>query len=90
MDQDIIPTLPKYVPHLLAYDVQSGKSDFNCKKASIDFINAIAKTLPHALSPFKPHLLALLNNLRFDRVKPVRDACLEAIKALKTVEDPPI
>lgn len=50
---------------------------------SIDVIYTIAAILPPTLAPFKDHLIEVLNESRFDKQKPIREATIEAISALK-------
>jgi hypothetical protein len=72
----------------LHFDLTSKKSDFNSKRASIEFIFTLTRLMPGELTLNKALLLSLLGQLKFDRVKPVRDTCIETIRALKDlVED---
>ena len=38
--------------------------------------------------PFRAEILRALNNCRFDKIKPVREATLETIKLLKEIVGP--
>ena len=62
-------------------------ADFNTRKMAIDVAYTLAKIHPLVLKPYKKELTSLLNELRFDKMKPVRDACLEALKAFKECPD---
>jgi hypothetical protein len=42
---------------------------------------------PHSLKPYKKDLVDVLNELRFDKIKPVRDSSLDALNSLKDVPD---
>jgi hypothetical protein len=55
---------------------------------AIDVIFTVATILPPSLSPFKDHFLETLNESRFDKSKPIREATIEAMTALKDL--PPI
>jgi hypothetical protein len=54
---------------------------------SIDVIYTLSKMIPFVLKPYKRDLSDVLNDLRFDKIKPVREASLEALNALKDVPD---
>lgn len=62
-------------------------ADFNTRKMAIDVAYTLAKIHPLVLKPYKKELNALFGELRFDKMKPVRDACLEALKAFKESPD---
>lgn len=55
---------------------------------AIDVIYTIAAILPPTMSPYKDHLVEALNESRFDKQKPIREATIEAISALKDL--PPV
>ena len=55
---------------------------------AIDVVFTAATILPPSLAPFKDHFLESLNESRFDKQKPIREATIEAINALKDL--PPI
>ena len=55
---------------------------------AIDVVYTIAAILPHTIATYKDHLLEALNESRFDKQKPLREAAIEAITALKDL--PPI
>jgi hypothetical protein len=50
---------------------------------AIDVIYTAAAILPISIAPFKDHLVEVLNESRFDKLKPIRDATIEASSALK-------
>ena len=50
---------------------------------AIDVIYTMAAMLPPSIAPFKDHFLEILNDCRFDKLKPIRDATIEAMSALK-------
>jgi hypothetical protein len=62
-------------------------TDFNTRKMAIDVVYTLAKIHPLVLKPYKRELNDVLGELRFDKIKPVRDACLEALKAFKETPD---
>ena len=84
VEKDFQSFVPLFMQHLLT-EMQS--QDFNTRKMSIDVVSTIAKIVPIALKPYKKTLSEVLNELRFDKIKPVREACLECISAFKDVPD---
>jgi hypothetical protein len=46
---------------------------------AIDVIYTMAAILKDVLSPYKKEILEVLNHARVDKIKPVREATLEAI-----------
>jgi hypothetical protein len=57
--------------------------DFNTRKMGIDVIFTLAKIHPIALKPYKKEMFDILTELRFDKMKPVREATIEALNAMK-------
>ena len=64
-----------FLPHLLEC---MAMSDWTTRKMAIDVIYTLAAMLRDVLIPFKKEILEVLNHSRFDKVKPVREATLEA------------
>ena len=54
---------------------------------AIDVIYTMAAILKTALSPYKQEILEVLNTSRTDKNKPVREATLEAIQAVREIPD---
>ena len=50
---------------------------------SIDVIYTFAAILKQAIAPFKNDLLDVLSATRTDKIKPVREASVEAINSLR-------
>lgn len=50
---------------------------------AIDVVYTISVILPHIIAPYKDHLLEVLNEARFDKAKPIREAAIEAVSAVK-------
>lgn len=50
---------------------------------AIDVVYTIAAILPPILAEYKDHFLEVLNESRFDKLKPIREATIEAMTALK-------
>jgi len=50
---------------------------------AIDVVYTLAAILPPTLSPYKDHFIEVLNESRFDKLKPIREATIEAMTALK-------
>ncbi|CDW90612.1 microtubule-associated protein tortifolia1-like [Stylonychia lemnae] len=61
-------------------------SDWQVRKMAIDVIYTMAAILRDALVPFKNDILEVLNHSRSDKIKPVREATLEAMQAVKEIQ----
>ena len=63
----------------------ANSKDLETKKMAIDVIYTVAAILPPTISPYKDHLIEILNESRFDKQKPIREATIEAINSLKSL-----
>jgi len=61
--------------------------DFNTRKMAIDVVYTLASIHPIVLKSHKRELNDILNELRFDKIKPVREACIEALNAFKKIPE---
>ena len=52
---------------------------------AIDVIYTVATILAPNMAPFKDHLLEALNESRFDKQKPIREAAIEAMSSIKNL-----
>jgi hypothetical protein len=82
-----------FIPHLLSQELcllrKSTPADFLSRKLSLDLVHSLSLNLPLSMSAWKHELLLLLSSgFRFDRIKVVRDACQEALKAVKGLPEP--
>ena len=80
IEKDFEPYVKPYLPFLLE-GVNS--KDQETKKMAIDVVYTVAAILPPTLAPYKDHFVEALNEARFDKQKPIREATIEAINALK-------
>lgn len=55
---------------------------------SIDVVYTLAAIIQEVLEPFKYEVLEVLNHCRFDKIKPVREAAIEAINVIKEIASP--
>jgi hypothetical protein len=62
-------------------------NEWTIRKLSIDVIYTMAAILRETLIPFKKDILEVLNRCRSDKLKPVREATLEAIEAVRLIPD---
>jgi hypothetical protein len=60
-------------------------ADWSIRKMAIDVIYTMAAILKNTLSPYKNEILEVLNHSRSDKIKPVREATLEAMSAVKEI-----
>ena len=57
--------------------------DQEIKKMAIDVCYTMAVILPETLAPYRDHFIESLGESRYDRIKPVREASIEALAAFK-------
>lgn len=62
--------------------------DFPTRKASADTLATLATRLGPAMIPFRDEVLVILEDLRFDKVKPVRESVVAAVEAFKGLSAP--
>jgi hypothetical protein len=74
-----------YLPYLLEC---IALQDWMARKLAIDAIYSLAAIVKDTLIIFKLEILEVLNHSRFDKVKHVREATLEAITLIKEIPDP--
>ena len=60
-------------------------SDWNTRKMAIDCMYTTAALLNDVIIPFKKEILDVLSQCRSDKMKPVREATLEAINLIKEI-----
>ena len=71
-----------FLPDLLE---QMASSEWSIRKLAIDVVYTFAAIVPDSLIPFKEEITDVLNQSRFDKYKPVREATLEALQAVKKI-----
>jgi hypothetical protein len=54
-------------------------TEWSTRKMAIDVIYTLAVILRETLIPYKEEVLEVLNHARFDKIKPVREATIEAL-----------
>ena len=73
--------MPLFIPHIL--DGMSNV-EFTIRKMSVDTLFTLVKTTnPIFVKPFLASIFEKLLELRFDKIKPVRDSTLEALNAMR-------
>ena len=88
------PFVPLFIPHLLSQEIlllrkSPPAADFLSRKLSLDLVHSLSFTLPLSMSAWKHELIQLMSDgFRFDRIRVVRDACQEALKAVKGLPEP--
>lgn len=60
--------------------------EWHTRKISIDVMYTIAAILGDVLLPYTKEILEVLNHCRFDKMKPVREAAIEAINLIKDLD----
>ncbi len=83
IEQDFGPHAPIFLPQLLECLQMSG---WETRKMAVDVIYTMAAILKNTLAPYKAEILEVLNHSKSDKYKPVREASMEALLALKEVD----
>jgi len=86
-----LPTILSILIDALSNNTTSGSGnnnntnsyDWNERKSAVDGIEKIGKILQNAISPYREEILQVLEKLKFDKYKPVREAVSIAIETLK-------
>ena len=76
VETDFSAYTPLFLPSLLECMTNQ---DWMVRKMAIDVIYTMAAILRDSLKPFKQEILDVLNHQRSDKIKPVREASIEAI-----------
>jgi hypothetical protein len=63
--------------------LRSQSFDWTVRKMSIDVIYTFAAILKEGIGQYKGDILEVLSETRTDKIKPVREATLEAIQAVR-------
>jgi hypothetical protein len=82
IEKDFAPYSKQFLPFIL--DGIASK-DLETRKMAIDVIYTIATILAPNMAPYKDHLLESLNESRFDKQKPIREAAVEAMTSVKNL-----
>lgn len=87
VEQDFSPHCEEFLPILMDLITSSTgpSSEWIVRKMAIDVIYTFAAILKESLGPFKNELLESLSLTRTDKIKPVREASLEAIQMLREI-----
>ena len=64
-------------------------TEWTTRKLAIDVIYTMAAILQDILAPYKAEILEALNHCKSDKLKPVREATIEAIAAIKAISGDP-
>lgn len=62
-------------------------ADFSTRKMAIDLVLTISKVHPVALKLYRKELNNILNELRFDKIKPVRESSIEVLNLFKEIPE---
>jgi nitrate reductase assembly molybdenum cofactor insertion protein NarJ len=91
VEQNFSNNVPQFMPLLLEYlkSPYTSNFDWTVRKMSIDVIYTFAAILKESIIPYQAEILEALSETRTDRIKPVREASLEAIQAVRDVASIP-
>jgi hypothetical protein len=85
VEKEFEPYAVNFLPVLLEC---MALTDWSTRKMAIDVMYTIAAILKEVLLPYRLEILEVLNHCRFDKIKPVREATLEAINMIKEIGPP--
>lgn len=88
VERDFGPHCGQFVPALLEFLRPEAQCDWTVRKIAIDLFYTLANIVKEALAPFKYDILEALGETRTDKLKPVREASLEAITVVKELPSP--
>lgn len=72
-----------FLPLLLDFLRIPSGFDWSVRKMAIDVLYTFAAILKQSMAPFKSEVLEILAETRTDKIKPVREASIEAIQAFR-------
>ena len=85
MEKEFEPYAVNFLPTLLEC---MAINEWSMRKMAIDVMYTIAAILRDVIVPYKREILEVLNHCRFDKIKPVREATIEAINVIKEIGEP--
>ncbi len=85
VESEFEPYAEKFLPLLIEF---TQSKDWNARKMAIDCIYTLAALLKDVIVPFKKEILKVLAGCKYDKMKPVWEATLEAICQLKEIGPP--
>ena len=83
VERDFEPFAGNFLPILLEW---MGLSEWHTRKIGIDVMYTIAAILGDVIAPYTKEILEVLNHWKFDKMKPVREAAIEAINLIKDLD----
>lgn len=83
VEQEFEPFAVNFLPTLLEC---MALNEWHTRKIGIDVMYTIAAILGDVLLPYTKEILEVLNHCRFDKMKPVREAAIEAINLIKDLD----
>ena len=85
VEKEFEPYAVNFLPTLLEC---MAINEWSTRKMAIDVMYTIAAILRDVIVPYKREILEVLNHCRFDKIKPVREATIEAINVIKEIGEP--
>eukprot|EP00347_Sterkiella_histriomuscorum_P010202 403377213 len=84
LEKDIQQQVPQFMQHIITC---MENTEFSTRKMAIDTILTLAKVHPMCLKPYRKEVNNILNELRFDKIKPVRDSSLDVLNLFKEIPE---
>ena len=86
VEQKYEPYAARTVPELLNHAFEE---DYSCRKQVAEALYTLAAVVPAAVAPFAEEVLGVLNKLRTDKARPVRESAVEAMNLYKRMASEP-
>ena len=62
-------------------------AEFTTRKMAIDCVLTLTKVHPMCLKPYRKEINNILNELKFDKIKPVRDSSINVLNLFKEIPE---
>jgi hypothetical protein len=86
VEQRFEPFTARTVPELINHAFEE---DYMCRKQVAEALYTLAAVVPQSVSQFAEEILQVLNKLRTDKAKPVRESAVEAMNLYKRMTPEP-
>ena len=83
VESEFEPYAVQFLPTLLEC---MAVNEWHTRKIGIDVMYTMGAILGEVISPYTKEILEVLNHCRFDKMKPVREAAIEAINLIKDLD----
>jgi hypothetical protein len=88
VEADFAPHCGQFIPIMLEFLVPGNSYDWTIRKITIDLFYTFANIVKQPLIAFKYDILDALAETKTDKIKPVREASIEALTVVKDLPSP--